>query len=68
MLINAENDVGEKICHIFQQQCRLLNINKLRTGRCWLHLSVFEVSTSQFTCHHKKIKTKTSIVISLYMT
>lgn len=68
MLISAENKVDENICHIFQQRRRQLALKELKAGRCRLHLSVFEVSTSQFTCHHKKIKTKTSIVISLYMT
>lgn len=33
MLNNAENDMGEKIYHIFQQRRSKLVLNNLRAGR-----------------------------------
>ena len=42
MLNNAENDVDEKIYHIIQQRCSKLVLNKLRAGRCRLHLPGFD--------------------------
>ncbi|WP_278813333.1 hypothetical protein, partial [Leyella stercorea] len=37
-----KNEVGEKICHIFQQRRSQLALKWLRAGRCRLHLPGFE--------------------------
>ena len=42
MLISAENNVGEKICHTFQQRRSQLALKLLKAGRCRLHLPGFE--------------------------
>ncbi|WP_278909740.1 hypothetical protein, partial [Leyella stercorea] len=37
-----KNEVGEKICHIFQQRRSQLAMKRLRAGRCRLYLPGFE--------------------------